>query len=84
MMTWVAELKRGQESIEDDPCSELPSTSTTQENIEKICDLIIGDRRIKIRKMAEIVGISYKQARNIILNELGFSRISARYVPRLL
>ena len=51
---------------------------------EKICDLIIGYRRLKIREIAETVSISYEQTRNIIVNELGFSKISARWVPRLL
>ena len=41
----AAEFKHVQESIEDDPRSGRPSTLTTQENIKKICDLIIGDHR---------------------------------------
>ena len=50
------------ESIEYDPRSGRLSTSTTQENIGKICDLINGDRRLNIREIADAVNFSYKQA----------------------
>ena len=46
--------------------------------------MIIGDRRLKIREIAMNVGISYERAQNIIVNELGFSKVSARWVPKLL
>ena len=81
---WAAEFKCGWESIKDDPHSGRPSTLTTQEYVEKICDLIIGDRRLKIREIVETVCIPYERAQNIIVNKLGFSKISARWISRLL
>ena len=66
------------ESIEDNSHSRRPSTSTIQENIEKICDLIIENRKLKIREIAEIIDISYEKAQKTIVNKLRFSNISAR------
>jgi len=33
---WFAQFKRGETSVEDHPHSERPSTSRTDENVEKI------------------------------------------------
>lgn len=81
---WTAEFKRGRESVEDDPRAGRPSTSTTEENIGKVCDLILQNRRLTIREIADTVGISYERTQNIIVNKLGYSKVSARWVPRLL
>jgi hypothetical protein len=81
---WVAEFKLGRESIEDDPCTGWPTTSTIEENFAKVCDLIMGDRRLTIREIAETMANSYEWTQNIIANELGFSKVPARWVPRLL
>lgn len=81
---WVAEFKRGRETIDDDPRSGRPKTSTTEENVGIVCDLILKDRRLTVREIADTIGISYERTQNIIVNELGFSKVSARWVPRLL
>ncbi|KAJ8947430.1 hypothetical protein NQ318_009636 [Aromia moschata] len=49
--------KEGRETTEDDPRPGRPSTSKTDENIEKIGKLIREDRRLSIRGLVEITGI---------------------------
>jgi len=41
---WVSRFKRGDMSLEDQPRSGLPSTSRTDENIQKIRDAILNSR----------------------------------------
>ena len=60
----------GRESLEDDPHLGRPLTSTTEESIAKIRDIIIGDRRVMERYIATEFGISRESIHAVINNEL--------------
>jgi len=49
---WFAPFKRGEMSIEDHPHSGRPSTSHTDENVEKIREKIKEDRRYTIDEIS--------------------------------
>jgi len=50
--------------------SGAPKTATTEDNVTKIYDLVLADRRLKIREIAETVGMS-KDLVGHILHEVG-------------
>lgn len=52
--------------------------------IEKILDMVLADRRVKVREIAKAVEISIDRVHNILQNHLGMEKLSARWVPRLL
>jgi hypothetical protein len=74
----------GQTSVNDNECSERPSTSTTPENIAKVHKAILADCRQTIHDVCEIVELSYRTVQHILADNLNMRRISAKFVPRLL
>ena len=54
------------------------------ENVTQIHDLVLADRRLKVREIAETVGISKDRVGHILHEILGMRKLSARWVPRLL
>jgi histone-lysine N-methyltransferase SETMAR len=50
----------------------------------KIDELIRANRRITVLELSQEVGISAGSVEEILHNELKVSRVSARWVPRLL
>jgi len=45
MFEWFSRFKRGETSIDDQPRSGRPSTARTDENLAKIREVIMEDRR---------------------------------------
>jgi len=56
---WFSRFKRGDMSIEEQPGSGRPSTSRTDENIKKIHDAIVFDRRQTIDEFETLTGVSW-------------------------
>jgi histone-lysine N-methyltransferase SETMAR len=71
-------------SVDDDEHSGRPLTSTTLENITKVHEAILADRRQTIHDVCEIVELSYRTLQCILVDNLNMRRISARFVPRSL
>ena len=70
----------GKESLEDvDKCGR-PSTATTDENIAHVHRVVMDDRCLTVNQIANTVDISREK---ILHNELGMSKVSSRWVPRL-
>jgi histone-lysine N-methyltransferase SETMAR len=81
---WYKRFKEGRTFVDDDECSGRPSTSTTPENIAKVREAVLADRRQTIHNVCEVVGLSYETVQSILSDSLNMRHISARFVPRLL
>jgi len=61
----VAYFKRGDFFTCDAPCPERLKTVTTPEIIDQIHELILEDRRISVKSIAEQLGISRERVGSI-------------------
>src|SRR5436190_6983885 len=60
---WAAEFKRGRKSLGDDERSGRPKIATTDENIGKVHEMVLDDRRIKHEKAVRALGAAFAHVR---------------------
>ena len=60
-----------------------PSTATTDDNIERVGDMVVLDRRLTIDEVANRLQISHGSAYEIIHNRLGFPKRWKKYIEKL-
>jgi hypothetical protein len=63
---WFAKFHAGRESIEDDPRPGLPVSIQTEENIEKVFNLMSEDRRITTRMTTDMLDVNKEMAGDIL------------------
>lgn len=81
---WYNEFKRGRTSTNDEHRSGRPKEVTTPEMIEKVHDIVLNDRKVKVREIVDILNISYERVHHILHEHLHMKKLSARWVPRSL
>ena len=81
---WVNEFKSSCTSTKDEHRSGRPVEATTPEIINKIHDMVLSDRRIKVREIVEATGISQDTVFSILHQKLCVKKISTMWVPRVL
>ncbi|XP_061553236.1 protein GVQW3-like [Phycodurus eques] len=72
---WCKRFKEGREDVEDDPRSGRPSTSRTEANIERVRQMLRGDRRLTVRLIANELGMNRDNVWKIITEDLGMQKV---------
>ena len=80
VVKWVAEFMNPECAFEDAPRMGRPSTITSQENIEAVQRMVMRDRQVSVRRLAEELAIIHE----IMNNRLGMKKVCTRWVPKLL
>ena len=81
---WYKMFSEGREDVNDEERAGRPSTSTTDENIDEMKKIVLANRRITVREVAEDLNISIGSCHSIFTNDLGMRRVAAKFVPKLL
>jgi hypothetical protein len=75
---WIEKVKNGCTNVTLEEGAGRPSTATTDDNIERVRDVVLLDRRLTIDKVANRLQIRHGSAYEIIHNRLGFHKVCAR------
>jgi len=81
---WIAEFQRGRELTEDAHHSGRPLEACREENVQCVNDMIMTDQRLTVRYVAECVKLSYGTTHHIMSDILGYNKVCAPWVPRIL
>jgi len=81
---WSKQFRLGRDSIEDEERSSRPKTARDDEVIKKVYELVLQNRRVRLFQIAVEMQNSYGSVFNTMHEDLGVSKVSARWVPRLL
>ena len=80
----MAQFKRGDFSTCVAPGPGRTKTVTTPEIIDQIHELILGDRQISAKSIAEQLDISRERVESIIHEDFDMRKLSAKWVPKCL
>ena len=75
---WVAEFKRRRISCQNEHHSGRPIEVITPDMVKKFHKMILDDRRLKIRELAEMIGILKSAIHRILTNDLKMRKLCAR------
>jgi len=81
---WVAQFKRGDFSTCVAPRPGRPETVTTPGIYDQIHELILEDRQISAKSIAEQLRISRERVGSIIYEDLDMRKLSAKWVTKCL
>ena len=82
---WAAEFRRGRESMENYEWSGCPKEATTDVNVELVHSWIMCDRTRSMHDISKTYKYkSWGSVQSILTNSLGMSKVSARWIPKML
>ncbi|UYV67905.1 hypothetical protein LAZ67_5002460 [Cordylochernes scorpioides] len=81
---WHSRFKAGRISIEDDPRQGRPKFQRTDENVQKITDLIKENPLTTLLELEQDTGISKTTIGRIVTEDLKLKKTPAKFIPRFL
>jgi len=84
LFKWVQHFQEGRENPKDDARSGCPSTSSGNENIDRVRSFVLSDRQLTVRMIAEELGLGKSSVHTILTEHLEMKKVCAKIVPKLL
>lgn len=84
LFEWPERLRKGRECIADDERSGRPSTSKSEENVDKVKEMLAKNLKLTIGEIADDLSIPFESVQSIVVNDLSLSRVVVKLVPKYL
>lgn len=81
---WHKRFLEGRNALEDEKHTGRPSSCQTPAMIEKVDDFVTNNRCATLRMMEESLGINKETIRKILNEDLGKTKVCAKFVPHTL
>lgn len=79
---WHKSFLEGREQVEDEPRAGRPSTSKTDDNVERVRSLVRSDRRLTLRMISNELNLNRFTVHNILTQDLDMRKVCAKMVPK--
>jgi len=79
---WHKSFLEGREQVEDKPRAGRPSTSNTEDNVERVRSLVRSDRRLTLRVISSELNLNRFTVHQILTQDLGMRKVCAKMVPK--
>ena len=79
---WYKDFKNCCRVVEDLLRSGIPWTTNTEENVEKVKEIVLENRYVSLKELSSELNLVYGIDQNIVVDILGMRRVEARLVPK--
>ncbi|GFX77324.1 protein GVQW3 [Trichonephila clavipes] len=77
-------FKEGRGEVADEPRSGRPTTARTEENVDRVREVLRTDRRLSIQQIADTLHMSTFAVHRIMTEDLQMRKVCAKLVPKVL
>jgi len=78
---WHKSFLEGREQVEDEPRAGRPSTSNTDENVERVRSLVRSNRLLTLRMISSELNLNRFTVHQILTLDLDMRKVCANMVP---
>jgi len=72
---WYKDFKEGRERVDDLERSGRPTTSTDDQHVNEVKELVLKKRRLTVRELTNKIGISEGSVKTILKDHLGLRKV---------
>nr|XP_050030238.1 protein GVQW3-like [Dermacentor andersoni] len=81
---WHKAFKEGLEQVADKCRSGRPTTTTTDENVDRVREVLRSDRRLSIQQIADTLYMSTFAVHRTVTEDLQMRKVCSKLVPKVL